>query len=85
MTQWVGCSPDEREQRAGQRDTAAIREYCERHSFSLDAVIPFDDAITEADLAGRSLIDVAPDSSAVAAIESLADTLVARIGGAITA
>lgn len=68
-----------------ERDGAAIREYCERHSFSLEAVIPFDEAITEADLAARSLIDVAPNSPAVAAIETLADTLVARIGGAITA
>jgi CO dehydrogenase maturation factor len=67
------------------RDTAAIREYCDRHDFSLQAVIPFDDAITEADQTGRSLIDVAPYAAAVAEIEALADRLVARVGGAMTA
>jgi CO dehydrogenase maturation factor len=68
-----------------ERDTAAISEYCERHGFSLEASIPFDDAITEADQTGRSLIDVAPDSRAVAAIEDLADALIAQLGGAVIA
>jgi CO dehydrogenase maturation factor len=67
------------------RDAAAICEYCDRHAFRLVASVPFDDAITEADQTGRSLIDVVPNSPAVAAIEALADTLVARAGGAITA
>jgi CO dehydrogenase maturation factor len=64
------------------RDSAAIREYCDRHGFSLEATIPFDDAITEADQAGQSLIDVAPNSPAVSAIARLADALVNRVGGA---
>jgi CO dehydrogenase maturation factor len=68
-----------------ERDEAAIREYCDRHGFEVVAAVPFDEAITEADQAGRSLIDVAPNSPAVSAIEGLADTLVARVGGTITA
>lgn len=67
------------------RDSAAIREYCDRHGFSVEAIVPFDDAITAADQSGKSLIDVAPTSPAVAAIQHLADTLLARVGGTVTA
>lgn len=66
------------------RDAAAIEEYCDRHRFEVRATIPYDEAITEADGAGRSLIDVSPDSPAVSAIASLADALVERVGGALT-
>jgi CO dehydrogenase maturation factor len=68
-----------------ERDGAAIREYCDRHGVEMMATVPFDDAITDADQAGRSLMDVAPNSPAVAAIGKLADSLVTRVGGAITA
>ena len=67
------------------RDASAIREYCDRHDFDLSATVPFDEAITEADQSGRSLIDVAPESPAVTAIEALAGTLVKQVGGAVRA
>jgi CO dehydrogenase maturation factor len=66
------------------RDAAAIREYCDRHGFTLQGTIPFDEAIMEADRSGQSLIDVAPQSPAIAAVASLADALVERVGGAVT-
>jgi len=61
------------------RDDSAIVEHCRRHSFKLVASIPFDESVSEADRSGRSLIDVDPAAPAVAAIERLADVLVARI------
>jgi CO dehydrogenase maturation factor len=67
------------------REAAAITEYCERHDLVLIATVPFDDAITEADQSGRSLIDVSPDSPAVAAIGNLADALADHVGGAVSA
>lgn len=68
-----------------ERDAAAIHEYCDRHGFTIVAAIPYDDAITEADRTGRSLIDVAPEAPAVAAVDRLADALVTRVGGAVSA
>jgi CO dehydrogenase maturation factor len=67
------------------RDVSAIVEYCRRHSFELVASVPFDEAVSEADRTGRSLIDVAPAAPAVAAIERLAELLVARIGSGSSA
>ena len=67
------------------RDDSAIREYCDRHAFDVVASIPFDNAVSEADQNGRSLIDVAPRAPAVLAIEGLADVLVARLGAGSSA
>jgi CO dehydrogenase maturation factor len=64
------------------RDDAAISEYCDRHSFELVASIPFDEAVSEADRTGRSLIDVGPVAPAVLAIATLADALLERAGAA---
>ncbi|HEV7663581.1 MAG TPA: hypothetical protein VGQ62_08610 [Chloroflexota bacterium] len=63
-----------------ERDEAAIREYCSRRDFELVGVVPFDENITEADHQGRSLIDYAPTSTAVVAIQSLADAVLGRAG-----
>jgi CO dehydrogenase maturation factor len=64
----------------GVTDEVAIREYCARHHFEVVGVIPYDQGIVEADQSGRSLIDVAADAPAVAAIGALADRLWERLG-----
>jgi CO dehydrogenase maturation factor len=55
-------------------DRAAIREFAVRHGLTQIGEIPMDDQLRKADLAGRSPIDE-PDSPAIAAIRSLADSL----------
>jgi hypothetical protein len=42
--------------------------------------VPFDENVTEADHQGRALIDFAPASSAVVAVEALADMVMDRTG-----
>jgi CO dehydrogenase maturation factor len=69
----------------GERDRAAIREYCARHGFDMVAEVPFDERIVEADRLGRALIDHAPAAPAVAALERLADVLVERLGARVPA
>jgi CO dehydrogenase maturation factor len=63
-----------------ERDEAAIREYCDRRGFEVVGIVPFDEQISEADRQGRALIDCAPESPAVAAIEALAGEILARLG-----
>lgn len=58
-----------------ERDAAAIEDYCAKHGIDLVAQIPFDEAIVEADRAGRALLDMQPDAPAVAAIRQLADRI----------
>lgn len=65
------------------RDEAAIREYCERRGFEILGVVPFDENVTEADQIGRALIDSAPTSPAVTAIQALADRLTEQVGAAV--
>ena len=62
-----------------ERDEAAIAEYCDRHGFEVLGVVPFDESVSEADRAGRALIDVAPDAPAVAAVATLADRIADRL------
>ena len=50
----------------------AIRQFCEGRTMELAGVIPFDDAIVAAELQGQSIIDYAPESRAVRAINNLA-------------
>ena len=61
-------------------DEAAVREYCARHNIELLAVVPFDSRVTEADNAGLSALDHAPDSPAMTAAAALAHTLEQRLG-----
>ena len=75
--EWVGVVANKVR---GPADEAAIREYCGRHNLEMVGVVPYDDAIVNADQSGRSLIDVAPNAAAVAAIEALADAVWARLG-----
>lgn len=64
-------------------DGQAIREYCERLGVELLASVPFDDAVTAADQAGRALIDYEPTSSASIAIGGAADLLATSSAGAM--
>jgi CO dehydrogenase maturation factor len=69
----------------GDRDEAAIREYCARRQFEVIGVVPFDESVTEADHQGRALIDFAPTSAAVVAVEALVDVVLDRTGTPPTA
>ena len=68
-----------------ERDEAAIREYCARRSFEIVGVVPFDEAVAEADRLGRALIDERPTAAAVVAVDALTDILVDRLGAGATA
>ncbi len=61
----------------GERDEATVREYAARHDLALAGLVPWDDAVAEADRRGGALIDHAPDAPAVAAVRRLADVLLA--------
>src|SRR3954471_15245816 len=60
-------------------DEAAIREYCDRRGIEVLAVVPFDPRVTEADNAGVSVLDHAPESAAISAATLLAQTLSQRL------
>jgi len=61
------------------QDEAAVREYLSRHGIELLGVVPFDERVTEADNAGRAVLDDAPDGPAVLAIAELARLLESRL------
>jgi CO dehydrogenase maturation factor len=63
-----------------ERDEAAIREYCARRGSEIVGVVPFDEAVAEADRLGRALIDYLPTAAAVLAVDALTDILVDRLG-----
>ncbi|HEU5315571.1 MAG TPA: hypothetical protein VFX49_05635 [Chloroflexota bacterium] len=56
-------------------DERAIREYCAGQDLPVLGVVPFDEAVTEADRAGEAVLDAAPDCAAVAAVARLAAEL----------
>ena len=62
------------------RDEAAVREYCQRHGVEVLGVVPFDEAVAEADRRGCALIDYLPTAPALLAIDALTDTLAERLG-----
>src|ERR671932_2320837 len=53
-------------------ELAAVHEFADQHDLEVDGVVPFDDALPEAERAQRAPLDFAPDSPAVKAIENLA-------------
>jgi len=57
------------------RDEATVREFATRHGLPLAAVVPYDEAVVEADERGVALIEYRPDAPSVEAIRRLADTL----------
>lgn len=58
-------------------DATAVRDFAATHGLSIAVEIPLDDRIRRGDLAGLAAIDV-QDSPAIAAIQSLAGTLVSE-------
>ncbi len=56
-------------------DSRVIREFCKAHDLDLVIEVPFDESVRQADRRGRSLIDVAPDSSTVKVVRELAHAL----------
>ena len=60
----------------GERDEAAVRDYCANHSLEVVAYIPFDEAVGEADRVGVAVIDYDAHAPAVERIRQLADRLV---------
>jgi CO dehydrogenase maturation factor len=58
-------------------DRHSIEEFCLREQLSMIGAIPWDSAVLDADAARTSLIDFAPRSSAIRAIESIVEFVVA--------
>jgi CO dehydrogenase maturation factor len=59
------------------RDEQTVRDFARRHAIDIAAVIPYDQAVMEADEQGVALIEHHPDAPSVAAIQRLADRLLA--------
>jgi CO dehydrogenase nickel-insertion accessory protein CooC1 len=64
------------------RDEEIIRAYCSERGIEVGGVVPFDEAVQEADREGRALIDYEPAAQAVVAIERVADLLEQQVGDA---
>ncbi len=59
----------------GARDEEIIRSYCEEHGVEIGAVVPWAEAIQEADREGLALMDYDPKAPAVFSVERIADLL----------
>jgi CO dehydrogenase maturation factor len=53
----------------------AIRQYCEKIDLPIEIIIPFDSQISEADLAGKAILDYNGESEAVKELQKLADSI----------
>ena len=53
-------------------DRRVIREFCKAHDLELGLELAYDESVREADRQGRALIDVAPNSTTVAAVRAFA-------------
>jgi len=62
------------------RDEEIIRSYCAEHGVELAAVVPWDEAIQDADREGRALMDYEPTSPAVVAVQGIADLVEGKSG-----
>jgi CO dehydrogenase maturation factor len=61
------------------QEEAAVRQYCDKIGLPVDAVIPYDEKISEADNAGVSILDYEETSIAVAAINKLAEQMLNKL------
>jgi CO dehydrogenase maturation factor len=59
------------------QDEEAIRRYCAERNFEIIGVLPYSNAVMDADLAGRPLLDHAPDSDYVSEVKKLMDKMLA--------
>jgi len=62
------------------RDEEIIRSYCTDHGVELAAVVPWDEAIQDADREGRALMDYQPEAPAVVAVQGIADLVEGKAG-----
>ncbi len=62
------------------RDEETVHEFAGRHALSLAAVIPYDQAVVEADERGTAPIAHRPDAPSITAIRHLADRLLTQAG-----
>jgi CO dehydrogenase maturation factor len=62
------------------RDEEIIRSYCADRGIEVAGVVPFDEAVQEADREGRALIDYEPAAPAAGAIEQIAILLEKHVG-----
>ncbi len=58
-------------------DAEAIVEFCARHGLTLEAQLPWSDAVLDADRAGTPLLDYDPQGPVVTAVSELAASLLA--------
>ncbi len=58
-----------------QRDEEAIRRYCAERDIEVIAVLPFDEAVHDADQDGLPVLDAGPHSAYVTNVELLAEKL----------
>lgn len=65
-----------------ERDEEVIRAYCAEKEVELAGVVPWDEAIQEADREGQALMDYEPTAPAVVAVEWIADLLEKQTGDA---
>jgi nitrogenase subunit NifH len=52
-----------------------VEQYCRNHALELAAIVPFDEAILEAEQRGLAPIDFSPRSPAMRALRDLAEAL----------
>ncbi|MDQ3553753.1 MAG: carbon monoxide dehydrogenase [Chloroflexota bacterium] len=62
-------------------DESTIREYSQRLEVEVLGMIPFDEAVAQADRENRSLIDTQPSSPALTAIDAMVQSLIDRQTG----
>ena len=63
----------------GRRDEEAIKRYCAERELEIMAMLPFDEAVLEAEQSGTPIIDADPRSSYVQVFERLLDRLHAAL------
>ncbi len=59
-----------------ERDESAVREFADRHDLEIVGMIPYDEAMHDAERAGTAPLDHRADSPAIVAIAELARSLV---------
>jgi len=59
-----------------ERELDAVREFADQHRLEIAGVVPFDQALADAERAGASPLDFAPGSPFVAAVDELGAKLV---------
>src|SRR5919204_761965 len=63
-----------------EQELEAVREFADQHELELAGIVPFDEALPEAERAQAAPLDFAPDAPAIRAIEQLARTVVTANG-----